>query len=57
MMAKDNLQLDKHISSACEDYIRDEGDEDIFCFNNKWKCIVYCIRGRQRPVCTYLLQT
>ena len=40
-MMKKNLQLDKHADSAREDYIRDEGDEDMFCFNKKRKIIPY----------------
>ena len=30
MMTKNNLHLDKHVASAREDYICDEGDEDMF---------------------------
>ena len=30
---------DKYVSSICEDYVRDEGDEEILFFNHKWKVL------------------
>ena len=42
-MTKNNLQWDKNVVSALEDYIRDEIDEDMFCFNNKWKILPYIV--------------
>ena len=35
-MTKDNSHLDKQIFSAREDYISDEGYEDMFCFDHKF---------------------
>ena len=51
MMNKNNLRLDKHVFSAREDYIWDEGDDDIFLFQSQMENYsFYCIRERQRPM-------
>ena len=38
---RNNLQLDKHVASAHEDYICDEGGDYMFCFNHKCKFFLY----------------
>ena len=40
MMTTNNLHLHKHVTSSREDYIRYEVDEDMFCFNLKWKTLL-----------------
>ena len=40
---ENNLQWDKYVASAREDYIRDAGDKDMYCFhkNRKVFCLFY----------------
>ena len=33
------IRLDQHAISAREDYIREEDDEGVFCFNPEWKIL------------------
>ena len=33
------LLLDHHVISAREDYILEDDDEDVFCFNPEWKIL------------------
>ena len=48
MMTKNNLHLDKYVTSACEEWIRDEVDEDMFCFNHNCKIILSIVFARYK---------